>query len=61
MGEDEVLSIINAVIDNNPQSVQDYKNGNDRAIKYLMGQVMKETKGKANPKLAMDILLEELR
>jgi aspartyl-tRNA(Asn)/glutamyl-tRNA(Gln) amidotransferase subunit B len=45
----------------NPDSVADYKNGHDRAIKYLMGQVMKETKGKANPKLAMDILNEELQ
>ena len=44
----------------NPESVEYYHNGHDRAIKYLMGQVMKETKGKANPKLAMDILIEEL-
>ena len=49
------------IIESNPESVNDYKNGHDRAIKFLMGQVMKETKGKANPKLAMDILQEELR
>ena len=41
-------------------SIEDYKNGLDRAIKFLMGQVMKETKGKANPKLANDLLVREL-
>ena len=46
---------------NNPESVFDFRNGHDRALKYLMGQVMKETKGKANPRLANDILLEELK
>ena len=39
---------------------KDYKEGKDRAIKYLMGQVMKESKGTLNPKMAMDILKEEL-
>ena len=56
----EIREIIKTIIKNNPDSVNDYKNGHDRAIKYLMGQVMKETKGKANPKLANDILVEEL-
>ena len=41
------------------ESVADYKAGHDRAIKYLMGQVMKETKGSVNPKMAMDILTEK--
>ena len=45
---------------NNPESVNDYKNGHDRAIKFLMGQVMKETKGQIDPKLAMEILQNEL-
>ena len=44
----------------NPESVTDYKAGKDRAIKYLMGQVMKESKGTLNPKMAMDVLKEEL-
>ncbi len=58
--DNEIRNIIKNIINNNPESVNDYKNGHDRAIKYLMGQIMKETKGKANPKLAMDILKEEL-
>ena len=57
----EIRNTIKTIIENNPESVADYKNGHDRAIKYLMGQVMKETKGKANPKMAMDILTEELQ
>ena len=52
--------LLKEIILSNPESVNDYKAGHDRAIKYLMGQVMKETKGKANPKMAMDILVEEL-
>ena len=57
----EIRETIKKIIEANPESVADYKNGHDRAIKFLMGQVMKETKGKANPKMAMDILTEELQ
>lgn len=60
--DDSVIrEIIKNIINNNKESVADYKAGHDRAIKFLMGQVMKETKGSANPKLAMDILQEELK
>ena len=57
----EIRNVVKEIINANPDSVNDYKNGHDRAIKFLMGQVMKETKGKVNPKLAMDILQEELQ
>lgn len=56
-----IRSIIKQIISSNPDGVNDYKNGHDRAIKFFMGQIMKETKGSANPKMAMDILLEELK
>ena len=56
-----IREVIKTIITNNPESVADYKAGHDRAIKFFMGQVMKETKGSANPKLAMDILKEELQ
>ena len=59
--DNAIREVIKQIISNNQESVEDYKNGHDRAIKYLMGQVMKETKGKANPKMAMDILIEELQ
>ena len=59
--DEEIRKTIKTIIANNPESVNDYKNGHDRAIKYLMGQVMKETKGKANPRIANEILIEELK
>ena len=56
----EIREVIKRIINDNPESVNDYKNGHDRAIKYLMGQVMKETRGKVNPGVAIEILTEEL-
>ena len=53
--------IINNILNNNPKAIEDYKNGLDRSVKFLMGQIMKETKGQANPKLANEMLLEELK
>ena len=58
--ENTLLDIINNVINNNLNAVEDYKNGLDRSIKFLMGQIMKETKGQANPKMANELLLNEL-
>ena len=55
-----ITEMIKKIISENPESVADYKAGKDRAIKYLMGQVMKESKGTLNPSMAMDILKEEL-
>ena len=55
-----VDKIINSVIQNNPESIQDFKDGKDRAIKYLMGQIMKESKGKADPEYASRTLKDKL-
>ena len=55
-----IKDIIARVIANNEDSVNDYKTGHDRALKYLMGQVMKESKGQVNPSLANKLLQEEL-
>lgn len=55
-----IKDIIARVIANNLESVNDYKSGHDRALKYLMGQVMKESKGQVNPSLANKLLQEEL-
>ena len=55
-----IKETVKKVISENPKSVQDYKEGHDRATKFLMGQIMKETKGSVNPKMAMDILIKEL-
>lgn len=48
------------IINDNPKSVDDYKKGKDKAIGYLVGQMMKATRGKANPQLANKLLKEEL-
>ncbi len=58
--QDALLTIVQKIIDNNPESVDDFKAGKDNAIKFLMGQVMKETGGKANPQLATKLLKEVL-
>ena len=56
-----VETIIDKVINDNLNVVNDYKNGNDRSLKFLMGQVMKESKGSVNPKIANDLLIEKLK
>ena len=56
-----LLAIINQVLDEQPQSIQDYKNGKDRAIGFLVGQVMKKSKGQANPKMTNQLLLQEIQ
>lgn len=55
-----ILEAVKQAIANNPKSVEDYKNGKDKAFGFLVGQVMKITKGKANPQLVNEILREEL-
>ena len=55
-----LLPVITEVLDNNPQSIEDYKNGKDRAIGFLVGQIMKATKGQANPPMVNKLLLEEI-
>lgn len=57
---DELEKIVTEVILNNPYSVTDYKLGKDRATKFLMGQIMKATKGSASPSQANEILLKKL-
>jgi aspartyl-tRNA(Asn)/glutamyl-tRNA(Gln) amidotransferase subunit B len=58
--EGELEKVIKKVIKSNPGPVSDYKGGKENAIQFLVGQVMKETKGKANPKVAEKILREQL-
>ena len=53
--------VVEEVIYNNSQSVEDYRNGKDRALGFLVGQVMKGMKGKANPVLVNEILKEWLK
>lgn len=58
--EDELRAAIEQVIKENPQSVEDYHNGKEKALGFLVGQTMKATKGKANPGIVNKILKEIL-
>ncbi|NRD77712.1 Asp-tRNA(Asn)/Glu-tRNA(Gln) amidotransferase subunit GatB [Bacillus sp. BRMEA1] len=58
--EGTLLKIISEVLDNNPKSIEDFKGGKAKATGFLVGQIMKETKGQANPQLVNQLLLQEL-
>ena len=59
--EGAIKEVVERVLANNPQSVADYKAGKDRALGFLVGQAMKETKGKANPQMLNKMFLERLK
>jgi len=58
--ESFIKNVIKEVLDENPQSIKDYKEGKDRALGFMVGQVMKKTQGKVNPKMTSEMLLKEL-
>ncbi len=58
--EGAILEVVKKVIEANPQSVSDFKGGKEKALGFLVGQAMKETKGKANPQMLNQMFKEEL-
>tara|TARA_B100000035_G_scaffold201764_1_gene172581 strand:- start:98 stop:1540 length:1443 start_codon:yes stop_codon:yes gene_type:complete len=58
---DELNKIVDNIIKNNYKSVEEYQNGKDKLLGFFVGQVMKETQGKGNPKLINQILKEKLK
>lgn len=54
--ESELRKIAVEVINSNPKSVEDYKNGKTKAMGFLVGQIMKQTQGKANPQMVNELL-----
>ena len=58
--ENAIKEVVLKILENNPQSIADYKAGKDRALGFLVGQAMKETKGKANPQMLNKMFIEEL-
>ena len=58
--EGAIAGIVDRIVNANPQSVADFKAGKERVIGFLVGQVMKETKGKANPGLVNKLLKQKL-
>ena len=58
--DSEIEKIVEQVLEANAQSIEDYKAGKSNALKYLVGQGMKLSKGKANPQMITDMILEKL-
>ena len=56
--EKAIKEIVEKILEANPQSVTDFKNGKEKALGFLVGQAMKETKGKANPELVNKMFKE---
>jgi len=58
--EGEIAKIVAKVIEANPKAVEDIKKGEMKAIGFLVGQIMKETQGRANPSLAQELIKKQL-
>ena len=58
--EGAIKDVVMRVLEANPQSVADFKGGKQKALGFLVGQAMKETRGKANPQMLNQMFLEEL-
>ena len=59
-GEEEIAAVIDKVLAANPKAVEDYRSGKEEAAKFLVGQVMRETRGRANPGVVNDLLRRRL-
>ncbi|MEO8862974.1 MAG: Asp-tRNA(Asn)/Glu-tRNA(Gln) amidotransferase subunit GatB, partial [Candidatus Saccharimonadales bacterium] len=58
--ESEILKIVDQVLSDNPKAANDVKSGEVKAIGFLVGQVMKLSKGKANPGMAQELIKKQL-
>jgi len=56
----EVEVVIDLIISSNPQAVTDYRAGKTQALKFLVGQVMKATKGRTNANQAQELLIKKI-
>ncbi len=59
--EDELVIIINKIIENNEKVVGEYRAGKEASLQFLIGQVMKESKGSANPAVAKQLLIDLIK
>ena len=58
--EDEIIKIANEVLDENPKAIEQYKNGRTNVVDFLTGQIMKKTRGQANPAIARSTMASEI-
>jgi len=61
LDEAEIGRAIQRIIESHPKEVEDYRKGKERLFGFFVGEVMKETKGKANPKLVNELLKRKLK
>ncbi|MBQ7090010.1 MAG: Asp-tRNA(Asn)/Glu-tRNA(Gln) amidotransferase subunit GatB [Clostridia bacterium] len=59
--EDEMEGIVDAVLAANPAAVEEYRNGRTNVVGFLVGQCMKQSKGKGNPKIINQLLMKKLK
>lgn len=59
-GEDEILKIVTEVLDEQPSAIETYKQGRTNIVDFLVGQVMKKTKGQANPAMTRNMMISEI-
>ena len=58
--ENAIKEVVHKILEENAKSAQEYKSGKTKVLGFLVGQAMKETKGKANPQMLNKIFIDEL-
>ena len=58
---DLLTNVVKKLLEMHPKEVQDYKNGKEKLMGFFIGQIMKETQGKANPKILNQVLIKLLK
>ncbi|MCI6357537.1 MAG: Asp-tRNA(Asn)/Glu-tRNA(Gln) amidotransferase subunit GatB [Erysipelotrichaceae bacterium] len=59
--ENAIMNLVIEALNENPQAIEDFKNGKDRAVGFLVGQIMKKSRGKANPAMTSKLVIQELK
>ncbi len=59
--ENAIMDLVIEALNENPQAIEDFKNGKDRAVGFLVGQTMKKSRGKANPAMTSKLVIQELK
>ena len=59
-GEDEIMAVVNEVLTEHPEAIEQYKGGRTNILDFLVGQIMKKTRGQANPAMARSMMQAEI-
>ena len=59
-GEDEIMAVVNEVLEEHPEAIEQYKGGRTNILDFLVGQIMKKTRGQANPAMARSMMQAEI-